>query len=105
MARCERWSPDLRELSRDKRVLLASRGGLWAGHRFSWESIRSDEVAASMRTEAVAADREWKHRMLARRLGISRALLRRREAQMREGLRPINFGPEDVSVEPARPRC
>ena len=39
------------------------------------------------------------HRMLARRLGISRALLRRREAEIREGLRPFDFGPEDVTVE------
>jgi glycosyltransferase involved in cell wall biosynthesis len=39
------------------------------------------------------------HRMLATRLGISRALLLRREAQLREGLRPFDFGPGDVTVQ------
>jgi hypothetical protein len=39
------------------------------------------------------------HEMLAARLGISRALLLRREAQLREGLRPFDFGPGDVTVQ------
>jgi hypothetical protein len=37
--------------------------------------------------------------LLTRRLGISRALLLRREAEIREGLRPLDFGPEDITVE------
>jgi glycosyltransferase involved in cell wall biosynthesis len=39
------------------------------------------------------------HRMLAMRLGISRGLLRRRETQLREGLRPFEFGPEPITVQ------
>lgn len=39
------------------------------------------------------------HRMLANELAISRGLLRRREAQLREGLRPIAFGPGAVNVQ------
>ena len=39
------------------------------------------------------------HRMLATELGISQALLRRREAQLRHGLQPFDFGPGDVAVE------
>ena len=39
------------------------------------------------------------HRMLATRLGISRGLLRRRETQLREGLRPFEFGPEPITVQ------
>jgi hypothetical protein len=38
------------------------------------------------------------HEMLDTRLGISRGLLLRREAQLREGLRPFDFGPGDVTV-------
>ena len=38
------------------------------------------------------------HAMLARELSISRALLRRREVPLREGLRPFDFGPGDVTV-------
>jgi glycosyltransferase involved in cell wall biosynthesis len=38
------------------------------------------------------------HRMLARELAISRALLARREASLREGLAPIDFGAGVVSV-------
>jgi len=38
------------------------------------------------------------HAMLARELSISQALLRRREARLREGLRPFEFGPGEVSV-------
>ena len=38
------------------------------------------------------------HRMLAAQLGISRGLLRRREAQLREGLRPFELGPEPIAV-------
>jgi len=47
-------------------------------------------------------DNSWApdhHRMLATRLGISRALLRRREAELREGLRAYDFGPGDVTVQ------
>jgi glycosyltransferase involved in cell wall biosynthesis len=51
-------------------------------------------VSHGLNTSSVAH-----HRMLARRLGISRALLRRREAEIREGLRPFDFGPEDITVE------
>jgi glycosyltransferase involved in cell wall biosynthesis len=43
-----------------------------------------------------ADDHHW---MLARELSISRALLRRREAQLREGLRPFDFGPGEVTVQ------
>lgn len=39
------------------------------------------------------------HRMLARELGISKALLRRRETQLREGLAPFDFGPGVVTVQ------
>lgn len=39
------------------------------------------------------------HEMLATRLGISRGLLLRREAQLREGLRPFDFGPGGVTVQ------
>ncbi len=38
------------------------------------------------------------HRMLADKLSISKALLRRREAQLREGLAPYGFGPGALSV-------
>lgn len=38
------------------------------------------------------------HRMLARELSISKALLQRREAAIRAGLEPIDFGPGPVSV-------
>ena len=39
------------------------------------------------------------HRMLAAELSISQALLRRREAHLRDGLRPFDFGPGEVTVE------
>jgi glycosyltransferase involved in cell wall biosynthesis len=39
------------------------------------------------------------HRMLARELSISQGLLRRREAQLREGLRPFDFGPGEITVQ------
>jgi glycosyltransferase involved in cell wall biosynthesis len=39
------------------------------------------------------------HRMLARELSISQALLRRREAQLRDGLRSFDFGSGDLTVE------
>lgn len=39
------------------------------------------------------------HRMLARELAISQSLLRRREAQLREGLAPFDFGPGRVTVQ------
>lgn len=38
-------------------------------------------------------------RMLASRLSISRALLLRREAEVREGLRSLDFGPGAITVE------
>jgi len=38
------------------------------------------------------------HRMLADRLSISQGMLRRREAQLRHGLRPFDFGPDPVTV-------
>jgi|ERR1017187_4113099 glycosyltransferase involved in cell wall biosynthesis len=38
------------------------------------------------------------HRMLASKLSISQGLLRRREAEMREGLKFYDFGPGDLSV-------
>jgi glycosyltransferase involved in cell wall biosynthesis len=38
------------------------------------------------------------HRMLANELSISQALLRRREAQLREGLAPYDFGRTDVAL-------
>jgi glycosyltransferase involved in cell wall biosynthesis len=38
------------------------------------------------------------HRMLARELAMSSGLLRRREAELREGLRPFDFGPGEVIV-------
>jgi glycosyltransferase involved in cell wall biosynthesis len=38
-------------------------------------------------------------RRVATRLGISQGLLRRREAQIREGLRPFELGPEPITVE------
>jgi glycosyltransferase involved in cell wall biosynthesis len=46
-------------------------------------------------------DNSWPdehHQMLAAKLGISRALLLRREARLREGLRPYDFGSDDVTV-------
>jgi glycosyltransferase involved in cell wall biosynthesis len=39
------------------------------------------------------------HSMLARRLAISQGLLRRREAQLREGLAAFDFGPDEVTVQ------
>lgn len=39
------------------------------------------------------------HRMLADKLAVSQGLLRRREAELREGLAPFDFGPGDVLVE------
>jgi glycosyltransferase involved in cell wall biosynthesis len=39
------------------------------------------------------------HQLAASRLSISRALLLRREGQMREGLQVFDFGPEDIDVE------
>lgn len=39
------------------------------------------------------------HRRQVAQLAISRALLRRREAQLRDGLRPFEFGPEPITVE------
>jgi len=36
--------------------------------------------------------------MLARELSLSKALLQRREAQLRAGLAPIDFGPGEVTV-------
>ena len=38
------------------------------------------------------------HRMLIRELAISRGLLKRREAELREGLKPLDFGPGAISV-------
>ena len=38
------------------------------------------------------------HSMLARELSISQSLLRRREGQLREGVRPFEFGPGEVAV-------
>jgi glycosyltransferase involved in cell wall biosynthesis len=38
------------------------------------------------------------HRMLAKELSLSKALLQRREAQIRAGLAPIDFGPGEVTV-------
>ena len=38
------------------------------------------------------------HRMLAQRLAVSVGLLRRREARLREGLAPFDFGPGEVKV-------
>jgi glycosyltransferase involved in cell wall biosynthesis len=38
------------------------------------------------------------HRMLIDRLAISQALLRRRESELRGGLRPLDFGPDPVVV-------
>jgi glycosyltransferase involved in cell wall biosynthesis len=38
------------------------------------------------------------HRMLAEKLSLSQALLRRREAQIREGLRDFDFGPGELVV-------
>jgi hypothetical protein len=38
------------------------------------------------------------HRMLAKELSLSKALLQRREAQLRAGLAPIDFGPGEVTV-------
>jgi glycosyltransferase involved in cell wall biosynthesis len=38
------------------------------------------------------------HRMLATRLGLSQGLLRRREAGIRQGLQPFDFGPGGVTV-------
>jgi hypothetical protein len=38
------------------------------------------------------------HKMLADQLSISQALLRRREAQLREGLAPHGFSPGSISV-------
>ena len=39
------------------------------------------------------------HRMLATSLGLSRGLLRRREAVLREGLSAFDFGPDPVTVQ------
>ncbi len=39
------------------------------------------------------------HRMLADRLAVSKGLLRRREAELRHGLSPFDFGRETVAVE------
>ncbi len=39
------------------------------------------------------------HRMLAERLGVTRGLLRRREALIRAALQPFDFGPGEVLVE------
>ena len=39
------------------------------------------------------------HQMLADRLAVSQGLLLRREAALREGLAPFDFGPGDVMVE------
>jgi glycosyltransferase involved in cell wall biosynthesis len=41
------------------------------------------------------------HRMLATRLGLSQGLLKRREAVLREGLAPFDFGPGAVIVQGA----
>jgi glycosyltransferase involved in cell wall biosynthesis len=41
------------------------------------------------------------HRMLATRLGLSQGLLRRREAALRAGLAPFDFGPGEVTVQGA----
>jgi len=38
------------------------------------------------------------HRMLARELSVSSGLLRRREAQLRAGLAPFDFGPGEIAV-------
>jgi glycosyltransferase involved in cell wall biosynthesis len=38
------------------------------------------------------------HRMLARELGLSQRLIQRREAELRDGLRPFDFGPDSVTV-------
>ena len=38
------------------------------------------------------------HRMLARALSVSSSLLRRREAQLRAGLAPFDFGSGEVAV-------
>lgn len=38
------------------------------------------------------------HRMLVTRIAISRSLLLRRESQLREGLRPVELGPEPIPV-------
>ncbi|MFI4933644.1 MAG: glycosyltransferase family A protein [Caulobacterales bacterium] len=44
------------------------------------------------------------HRMIADRLGVSLGLLRRREAAIRAGLAPFDFGPGEVVIEsPAGP--
>jgi glycosyltransferase involved in cell wall biosynthesis len=39
------------------------------------------------------------HRMLATKLALSQGLLRRREAQLRQGLEPFDFGPGTVVVQ------
>jgi len=39
------------------------------------------------------------HRMLATKLALSKALLKRREKELREGLQPFDFGPGPVTVE------
>lgn len=39
------------------------------------------------------------HRMLADRLAVSKGMLKRREAQLREGLSVFDFGPEPVTVQ------
>ena len=41
---------------------------------------------------------EERHRTLAREIGLSAGLLRRREAELRAGLAPIDFGPGPVTV-------
>ena len=38
------------------------------------------------------------HRMLAQELSLSKAMLQRREAELRAGLAPIDFGPGEVAV-------
>lgn len=39
------------------------------------------------------------HRMLAEKLSLSRALLKRRERELRAGLAPFDFGPGEIAVE------
>ena len=42
---------------------------------------------------------EEHHRMLATKLALSKALLKRREKELREGLQPFDFGAGPISVE------
>ena len=47
-------------------------------------------------------DNSWNrdhHAMLAEKLSVSKALLRRRESALREGLSPFDFGPGDITVK------